>query len=459
MEFYKLCNSCGKGFVYTDSDVRENERNAKNNIWSGIGQISGALSGNFAGAMANKMNEKELRDFGKCPHCGSHDLRTVTKEEFQQSNRKVVGATASVINTTASVESLIKRTRLLLEDGEWNTAKDYCNSILDKDPENGEVYLLMLLADTKNATIEDLKGNNVDIENNKNYKRIRQFGSTDLVEELDSFVRNRKLNEQYERARLYQEFYVLDSQQKAEEIFESLGKYKDSEQQKEQCRIKIEQIKENARLEAEREEEKHRKTTKKALLICIPIICVVIALVVVLVTVILPNSKKQSNESNMEDNGNIYTENDDNSYLEGGVFDAGEFTVNVPSGWKAFSEDGYQVIVGKGANNNDDAFIKPNVRIFWFDPSVTVEEARGEYDNVEDITGVIIKGVECDAFAGSLTGYTGNTPVEYRYEIIQCKTNECNFVCQVLISIGKEEMGISWKDTDVKNILESLSSK
>ena len=158
MEHYVLCNSCGKGFVYTDEDVKKKKAEAGLNLISAVGEISSAISGDRIGYIANKMNETELRDYNKCPHCGSADLHHVTQEEFQHSQRPTnsVVTPSITINTNASISSLIKRTVLLLEEHEWEKAELYCDKILDSDPENAKVYLLLAFIEYKVSSFNEL---------------------------------------------------------------------------------------------------------------------------------------------------------------------------------------------------------------------------------------------------------------------------------------------------------------
>ena len=39
MEYYVVCNACGKGFVYTDADLKKQMGAAVTNMFSGLGQI------------------------------------------------------------------------------------------------------------------------------------------------------------------------------------------------------------------------------------------------------------------------------------------------------------------------------------------------------------------------------------------------------------------------------------
>ncbi len=58
------------------------------------------------------------------------------------------------------LEMLLKRAFVFLDDGEWESAKEYCNKALDIDLECGKAYLGMLLADIKNKDILSIR--NVD---------------------------------------------------------------------------------------------------------------------------------------------------------------------------------------------------------------------------------------------------------------------------------------------------------
>ncbi len=201
MEHYILCNSCGKGFVYTDEDIQKNKGNAAINLLSAVGQVSSALSGNQVGYIANKMNEKELRSFDKCPHCGSTDLRRVSKDTFQQAHKSTASvSTPSIsINTNASISSLIKRTVMLLEDQEWEKAEVYCDQILDADPENAQVYLLLALIESKVSSPNELVKKGIDLRNSKYYKSIMRFGS-DRFKSSISEINKRFDAKQIERA-------------------------------------------------------------------------------------------------------------------------------------------------------------------------------------------------------------------------------------------------------------------
>ncbi len=78
--------------------------------------------------------------------------------------RKIVQADASkvvektVIQTeNAAVTPLLKRAFLFLEDGGWSSADEYCEKVLDQDPENARGYLGKLMAKLQLRKEEDFQ--------------------------------------------------------------------------------------------------------------------------------------------------------------------------------------------------------------------------------------------------------------------------------------------------------------
>lgn len=62
---------------------------------------------------------------------------------------------AVVLQTVAnSTAPLLKRAFMFLEDGDFGSANEYCEKVLDIDPENAEAYLGKLMAElhVKNKT-------------------------------------------------------------------------------------------------------------------------------------------------------------------------------------------------------------------------------------------------------------------------------------------------------------------
>lgn len=83
-ETRKRCNVCGVVFCYTLEDVEKNERQRELNSKAAFGALASAFVGSGSHRAANQMNIKELRDFSRCPNCGSADLRELAEGETSE---------------------------------------------------------------------------------------------------------------------------------------------------------------------------------------------------------------------------------------------------------------------------------------------------------------------------------------------------------------------------------------
>lgn len=120
--------------------------------------------------------------------------------------KKIVGrvappnAVSVQTKTTSSVSSLTKRAWFALEDEEFNKANEFCEKILNEDPENSKAYFIKMMLEFKCPSKENAVARLIDIEKSKNYKRAYQFGNAEEQAELDDLLqaiqdRKRQLEE------------------------------------------------------------------------------------------------------------------------------------------------------------------------------------------------------------------------------------------------------------------------
>lgn len=111
-EIRKKCNVCGHIFCYTNMDVLANKEKNRTAKLSAVAALGGTLGGNTTtGAVYNSNAQNSLNqiiDYNKCPKCGSIDLRTLSKEEYQL---EVKGS-----SPTSPVEELKKYKELFDEE-------------------------------------------------------------------------------------------------------------------------------------------------------------------------------------------------------------------------------------------------------------------------------------------------------------------------------------------------------
>ena len=121
--------------------------------------------------------------------------------------QKIVGAAApkerqpvAVQQGSASAAPLLKRAFMFLEDGDWNSANEYCEKVLDMDPEDPSAYLGKLLSELRVRRPEALKDQAEPFDRSNNYQKAIRFGDAALKAELRGYIT--QINERNENARL-----------------------------------------------------------------------------------------------------------------------------------------------------------------------------------------------------------------------------------------------------------------
>ena len=107
--------------------------------------------------MPKEFAKLSAQDMGKIG--AMQDLvRGVDKLLGKSDNNEAAPNTNLLVNpvTSVSSESLLKRAELFLEGHDWKKALDYCEKILDVDPEFGKAYWVKELAERKCDNVEEL---------------------------------------------------------------------------------------------------------------------------------------------------------------------------------------------------------------------------------------------------------------------------------------------------------------
>ena len=95
---------------------------------------------------------------------------------LNEKDEEKVSAHMVKTNTTVSeVQPLIKRIFIYLEDGEWDKANEYCERVLDSNPENSEAYIGKLLVEYKSHNLEDLANGVESFSESKNFQKVMRF--------------------------------------------------------------------------------------------------------------------------------------------------------------------------------------------------------------------------------------------------------------------------------------------
>ncbi len=119
--------------------------------------------------------------------------------------KKIVPADAPVQETVVATNgnpntaSLLKRAFMFLEDGNFDEADEYCEKVLDIDPENAQAYLGKLMAELRVETQDRIKNAAEPFDGSNNYQKICRFDAA-LGEQLNDDIAY--INERNENTRL-----------------------------------------------------------------------------------------------------------------------------------------------------------------------------------------------------------------------------------------------------------------
>ena len=207
-------------------------------------------------------------------------IRGIKKIIQVEEEKNVVVKESVVTESNVNIAPLLKRVFIFLEDGNWSSADEYCEKVLDLDPETAQAYLGKLMVDLKVSLREDLEHCKEIFSNNINYQKIIKYGDDELIE----FVKgcNEKNNERLEKQKAETKLlsiynggcqkvsnaFKVQHYQSAIEEFEKVIDFRDSREQIELCKEQIAWLEE---VEKEKS-EKRKKSEKRGMIVTIVVV-------------------------------------------------------------------------------------------------------------------------------------------------------------------------------------------
>lgn len=152
----------------------------------------------------------------------------------------------SDVNTDTS--PLLKRAFMFLEDKNWQEADEYCEKVLDRNPECAEAYLGKLMAELQVCKIEELADCDEPFDSNNNYQKAVRFSGDKLSNTLNGYIDHiKKRNEKARLEKIYlhavntmKATIIKFNFEEAAKEFESIAGYKDSAELAKKCREETE---------------------------------------------------------------------------------------------------------------------------------------------------------------------------------------------------------------------------
>ncbi len=137
-----------------------------------------------------------------------------------------------------SVENLMKRVRLFLEDGDFRQADEYLDKVLDQDAEYAPAYAAKVCVKLKLGKESDLAEADPAYENDPDWKKALRFANPQQAQTYQGYIRHAKQKATYEWAMAIwnNAHNSVDQLKRAADEFDSIKDYRDAKAQADQCR-------------------------------------------------------------------------------------------------------------------------------------------------------------------------------------------------------------------------------
>jgi hypothetical protein len=139
-----------------------------------------------------------------------------------------------------------------LETGEFDEAKQYCERILDQEPENAEAYLLRLLAENNIKSDDKLYLADNDLMSQGTFMLLMKFADVELRSRMEAQVREQKeqqeKKEEYCKLKIQFDKIDKDNSTNINELkflikaFANLSGYRDADELKIECEKRVTKI-------------------------------------------------------------------------------------------------------------------------------------------------------------------------------------------------------------------------
>lgn len=165
--------------------------------------------------------------------------------------RKILGGREEVaqgqdednLSLAERIPPLLRRAEIFLEEGDFAQAEEFCERVLNLDPENARAYLGKLMAKLRVRRQEGLKELAEPFDGEPDYRRALRFGDEELTEQLRDANRSivernetRRKEEIYRRACKLENGTTSRDCRNAAQLFEGIAPYQDSQKRAERNR-------------------------------------------------------------------------------------------------------------------------------------------------------------------------------------------------------------------------------
>lgn len=165
-------------------------------------------------------------------------IRGIRKVVSKDTPNAAANTQTVIQNSHSEVEPLLKRVKLFLEDSDWKSASEYCNKILDIDPENYKPYFYLLMAGLQINTEEMFSKSRIlnGLEDEGYFKKAVRFADNAEKEKLNTLSQQTVYNFAED---IFNNAVDESDFLKAGSVYGKIENFKDSAQKAQECKTKV----------------------------------------------------------------------------------------------------------------------------------------------------------------------------------------------------------------------------
>ncbi len=191
-------------------------------------------------------------------------IRGIKKLAEKPAQKEEARGATSAGGFGADVAPLLKRAFMYLEDGNWKSANEYCERVLDINPENAQAYLGKLMSELRCRDESDLRDCEEPFDGRNSYQKAVRFGDEKLKSELIGFIEyinnrneNARLTGIYNKAKQQMDSSTSESAyNEAARVFQSISGFKDADSKADECLDNAEKARKDAVLSSGIQEQR-----------------------------------------------------------------------------------------------------------------------------------------------------------------------------------------------------------
>lgn len=162
-----------------------------------------------------------------------------------------------VSNSNTNITNLLKRANLFLEDGDFKSADEYYERVLDIEVENAQAYVGKLLVELKICKKEELMECKEPFNKSANFQKALQYADENLKKTLNDYIDKVNENIKLKEQQIEEEKRIEEKHQK-EMMIERQSEYKREERKRQKAIQELEELE-------KREREKKSKQSSNSL--------------------------------------------------------------------------------------------------------------------------------------------------------------------------------------------------